>query len=134
MTVSPTECSWCVLEFVRRNSFVAVQRAIRRQFLRRSPPEMSHHFQRHYQKFKSASTRQSATSHKTCLTELAGMGVSPGHLPCHTGGGGGGGGGPTNAVKVTIKMTNFAFKIVVKTCICVLYFHNSGISPVSLGQ
>jgi hypothetical protein len=35
MAASPTERSWCVLEFARCNSFVAVQRAFRRQFGRR---------------------------------------------------------------------------------------------------
>jgi hypothetical protein len=38
MAASPTERSWCVLEFVRCNSFVAVQSALRRQFGRRDPP------------------------------------------------------------------------------------------------
>jgi hypothetical protein len=32
MATSPTERSWCVLEFARCNSFVAVERAFRRQF------------------------------------------------------------------------------------------------------
>jgi hypothetical protein len=32
MAASPTERSWCVLEFARFSSFVAVQRAIRWQF------------------------------------------------------------------------------------------------------
>jgi hypothetical protein len=35
MIASPTESSWCVLEFM------AVQRAFRRQFGRRGPPETS---------------------------------------------------------------------------------------------
>jgi hypothetical protein len=35
MAASPTERSWCVLEFARCNSFVAVQRAFRRKFGRR---------------------------------------------------------------------------------------------------
>ena len=41
MAASSTERSWCVLEFARCNSFVAVQRAFRRQFGRRDPPETS---------------------------------------------------------------------------------------------
>jgi hypothetical protein len=38
MAALPTELILCVLEFARRNSFVAVQRALRRQFGRRGPP------------------------------------------------------------------------------------------------
>jgi len=41
MAASPTERSWCVLEFARSNRFVAVQRAFRRQFGRCGPPETS---------------------------------------------------------------------------------------------
>ena len=45
----------------------------------------SHHFQRHCQNCESASIPQFGTSHKTCFERgLAGMGISPGHLPCHT--------------------------------------------------
>jgi len=39
MAASLTERSWHVLEFARRNSFVAVQRAFQRQFGRCGPPE-----------------------------------------------------------------------------------------------
>ena len=38
MAASPTERSWCVLVFARCNSFVAAQRAFRRQFGRCAPP------------------------------------------------------------------------------------------------
>jgi hypothetical protein len=41
MAISPTERSWCVLEFARCNSFVAVQRAFRRQYGRCGPPDTS---------------------------------------------------------------------------------------------
>jgi len=50
MAATPTERSWCVLEFFRCNSFVTVQRAFRRQFERRSPPETS--IRRWYEKFR----------------------------------------------------------------------------------
>lgn len=50
MAASPTERSWCVLEFARCNSFVAVQRAFRRQFGRRGPPETS--IRRWYEQFR----------------------------------------------------------------------------------
>ena len=39
MAASPSERNWCVLEFARCNSFVAVRRAFRRQFGRPGPPE-----------------------------------------------------------------------------------------------
>jgi hypothetical protein len=44
MDASPTERSWCVLEFV------AVQRAFRRQIGRRGPPETS--IRRWYEQFR----------------------------------------------------------------------------------
>jgi hypothetical protein len=44
MAASPTERSWCVLEFV------AVQRPFRRQFGRRGPPETS--IRRWYEQFR----------------------------------------------------------------------------------
>jgi hypothetical protein len=47
MAASPTEHSWCVLEFVR--CFVAVQCAFRRQFGHRAPPETS--IRRWYEQF-----------------------------------------------------------------------------------
>jgi hypothetical protein len=50
MAASPTERSWCVLEFARCNSFVAVQGALRRQFGRRGPPETS--IRRWYEQFR----------------------------------------------------------------------------------
>jgi hypothetical protein len=49
MAASPTERSWCVLEFEHCNSFVAVQRAFRRQFGRRDPPKTS--IRRWYEQF-----------------------------------------------------------------------------------
>jgi hypothetical protein len=45
MTASPTERSWCVLKFV------AVQRAFRRQFRRRGPPETL--IRRWYEQFRT---------------------------------------------------------------------------------
>ena len=50
MAVSPTERSWRVLEFALCNSFVAVQRALRRQFGRRGHPETS--IRRWYEQFR----------------------------------------------------------------------------------
>jgi hypothetical protein len=50
MATSPTEHSWCVLEFVLCNSFVVVQRAFRKQFGRRGPAEMS--IRRWYEQFR----------------------------------------------------------------------------------
>jgi hypothetical protein len=48
MSASPTERNWCVLEFARCNTFVAVQRAFRRQFGRRGPPETSNYYYYYY--------------------------------------------------------------------------------------
>jgi len=50
MAASPSERSWCVLEFARCNSFVAVRRAFRRQFGRPGPPETS--IRRWYEQFR----------------------------------------------------------------------------------
>ena len=50
MAASPTERSWCVLEFAWCNSFVAVQRAFRQQFGRHGPPETL--IRRCYKKFR----------------------------------------------------------------------------------
>ena len=50
MAASSTERSWCVLEFARCNGFVVVQRAFRRQFGRRGPPETS--IRRWYEQFR----------------------------------------------------------------------------------
>jgi len=50
MAAPPTERRWCVLEFARCNSFVAVQRAFRRPFRRRGPPETS--TRRWYEQFR----------------------------------------------------------------------------------
>jgi hypothetical protein len=41
---------------------------------------------------------------------LVGMGVSPGHLPCHTG-------RTANAFKVTVKLQTFLLQMVVTSCI-----------------
>ena len=49
MAGSQTERSWCVLEFVRCNSFVAIQRALRYQLGSRGPPETS--IRRWYEQF-----------------------------------------------------------------------------------
>ena len=49
MAASPIERSWCVLESARCNSFVAVQRAFRRQFGRLGPSETS--IRRWYEQF-----------------------------------------------------------------------------------
>ena len=50
MAASPTERSWCVLEFALCNSFVVVQRAFRQQFGRRGAPETS--IRRWYEQFR----------------------------------------------------------------------------------
>jgi hypothetical protein len=50
MAASPTERSWCVLEFALCNSFVAVQRAFRRQFGRCGPLETS--IRKWYEQFR----------------------------------------------------------------------------------
>jgi hypothetical protein len=49
MAALPTERSWCMLEFARSNSVVAVQRAFRRQFGRHGPPVSS--IRRWYEQF-----------------------------------------------------------------------------------
>jgi hypothetical protein len=41
MSAIPTEHNWCVLEFARNNSLVAVQRAFRRKFGCRGSPASS---------------------------------------------------------------------------------------------
>jgi hypothetical protein len=50
MAALPTERSWCVLEFVRSNSVVAVQRVFCWQFGRRGSPALS--IQRWYEQFR----------------------------------------------------------------------------------
>jgi hypothetical protein len=100
MAASSTERSWCVLEFV------AVQRAFRRHFRCRGPPEMS--IRRWYEQFR----------YKRCI--------------CHQGNGRAGRSGVTeetvdrvretftrsphvgrtsNAFKVTIKLQTFLFQM-----------------------
>ena len=56
---------------------------------------------------------------------LARMGVSPGHLPCHTWG------RTSNAFKVTMKLQTFLFQMVVTSCISVQYLWKYGFAKSS---
>jgi hypothetical protein len=110
MAFSPTERSWCVLEFARCNSFVISSCAISSRTM-----FTSHYFQRHYQNCESASTPQSGTSHKT---NLRGFGrnwsIAWTSAVSHVG-------RTPNAFKVTMKLQTFLFQMVVTSCISVQY-------------
>ena len=56
---------------------------------------------------------------------LAGMGVSPGNLSCHTWG------CTSNAFKVTMKLQTFLFEMVVTSCISVQYLRKYGFAKSS---
>ena len=85
----------------------------------------SHHFQRHYQNCKSASTPQSGTSHKTCLRGFGRNGsIAWTTAMSHEG-------RTSNAFKVTMKLQTFLFKMVVTSCISVQYLWKYGFAKSS---
>jgi hypothetical protein len=85
----------------------------------------SHHFQRHYQNFDSASTQQSGTSHKTCLRTFGRNGsVAWTSAVSYVG-------RTSNAFKVTMKPQTFLFQMVVTTCISVQYLWKYGFAKPS---
>ena len=76
---------------------------------------MSHHFQRHYQNCKSASTPQSGMSHKTCLRGFGrNRSIAWTSAMSHEG-------RTSNTFKVTMKLQTFLFQMVETSCISVQY-------------
>ena len=85
----------------------------------------SHHFQRHYQNCESASTPQSATSHKTCLRGFGGNGsIAWTSTVSHVG-------RTLIAFKVAMKLQTFFFQMVVTSSIFVQYFWKYGFAKSS---
>jgi len=84
----------------------------------------SHHFQRHYQKWESASTPQSGTSHKTCLGGFGGDGsIVWTSAVSHVG-------RTSNAFKVTMKLQTFLYQMVVTSCVSVQYLWKYGFAKI----
>jgi len=85
----------------------------------------SHHSQRHYQNWDSASTLQSGTSQKTCLRGFGGNGsIAWTSALSHEG-------RTSNAFKVTMKLQTFPFQMVVTLCISVQYLWKYGFAKSS---
>ena len=85
----------------------------------------SHHFQRHYQKWESASTPQSGTSHKTCLGGFGGNGsIAWTYAVSHIG-------RISNAFKVTMKLQTSLYQVVVTSYVSVQYLWKYGFAKSS---
>jgi hypothetical protein len=126
MAATPTERSWCFLEFWRCSSFVAVQRAFRWQFGRRGPPETS--IRRWYEQFRYRGCiclQGKGRAGRPSVTEEMVDRVRKTFTRS-----------PRKSVRwashcVTMKLQTFLFQMVVTSCISVHYLWKYGFAKPS---